>query len=66
MRKSNNGNPPTLVQQGRAARTTYGRWALDDAALEVMDDAEELLRVARSPASPASVGTTAPRGGAAS
>lgn len=42
MRKSNNGNPPTLVQQGRAARTTYGRWALDDAASEVMDNGSEL------------------------
>lgn len=42
MRKTNNGAPPTLVQQGRSLRTTYGQWALDDAAAEVMDDGAEL------------------------
>lgn len=38
MRPTNNGAAPTLRQEGRSMRTSYGAWALEDAALEVMDD----------------------------
>jgi hypothetical protein len=44
MRKTNNGAPPSLRQQGRGMRTSYGAWALDAAAEEVMDDLSDLLR----------------------
>ena len=38
MRRTNNGAAPTLRQEGRSMRTSYSAWALEDAALEVMDD----------------------------
>lgn len=38
MRPTNNGAAPTLRQEGRSMRTSYGAWALEDAALEVMDE----------------------------
>lgn len=52
MRKTNNGAPPSLRQQGRALRTSYGAWALDAAAEEVMDDLWSWVGLARPNNSP--------------
>jgi hypothetical protein len=45
MRKTNNGAPPSLRQQGRSLRTSYRAWALDAAAEEVMEDCDELKQL---------------------
>lgn len=59
MRKTNNGAPPSLRQQGRSLRTSYGAWALDAAAEEVMDEPPALMPLpSRETISEAALATT--------